>query len=498
MWGAAWRAICIISTAPIAKLGATNTRARFPSRAVASASARADSSSNPVVPTTTWTSAARHSRTFWAAASGVVKSTTTSAPSRTSASPVCSAGSALPASSRSSAASTASHTVSPIRPAAPETATRITLMCSSRLTDAAACLKCSSLGPMHAAESRSGSYSSRGQLGDVLGAHLLDPFEHLVEREQRDAEQGRASQPRHPRAGRLQPEHHPSLDVLLGALQLLGADAVIAKRRELAADDLAGLAHVFLAGTDIHRDHAVIHVLLAVGADRVGEPALLADLAEQARGGRAAEDRVENAQREASLVGARDPRASEADVVLLGLLGLEREARRGVVRALARDAVVLARRRAQLASGQLDDLLVLEVSRRGDDHVRPRVAGVVVRGDLGERGSSRSPARRRAPGAPAGGRRGRRPRARRGPGPGARPRTSRSPPARPRAPSRPRPRAATGEAASRPAARRPPRCARPAAARADGWIPCWSRRWSPPPCRRTAPRSRSPSGARCP
>ena len=50
------------------------------------------------------------------AVAGVVKSTTTSAPSRTSASDVSSAGSARPASSMSSAPSTASQTVAPIRP----------------------------------------------------------------------------------------------------------------------------------------------------------------------------------------------------------------------------------------------------------------------------------------------------------------------------------------------------------------------------------------------
>src|SRR3954447_7736775 len=65
------------------------------------------------------------SKTFAGAASGVVKSTITSAPSSTSFTAVSNAGSARPTSSMSSAASTAPQVVSPMRPAAPETTTLI-------------------------------------------------------------------------------------------------------------------------------------------------------------------------------------------------------------------------------------------------------------------------------------------------------------------------------------------------------------------------------------
>src|SRR3954447_1889331 len=87
---------CIISTAPMAKFGATNTLA--PVRPSIS------SRSQPVVPTTTCTPSARHWRTLCGAASGVVKSTTTSASPSTSAGPGPSEGSARPTRSRSSAA----------------------------------------------------------------------------------------------------------------------------------------------------------------------------------------------------------------------------------------------------------------------------------------------------------------------------------------------------------------------------------------------------------
>ena len=78
-----------------------------------------------MLPTTACTPASIASNTFAGAASGVVKSTITSAPSRTSLTEVSSAGSARPTSSMSSAPSTASQVVSPIRPAAPETTTLI-------------------------------------------------------------------------------------------------------------------------------------------------------------------------------------------------------------------------------------------------------------------------------------------------------------------------------------------------------------------------------------
>ena len=118
MCGATICAAFIISTAPIAKFGATN---RF-----ALPTPSSSEKSTPVVPITQWTPASRHSRALCSALSGVVKSTTTSASPSTSCSAMSSAGSARPTSAMSAAPSTAWHTVSPMRPAAPDTATLIT------------------------------------------------------------------------------------------------------------------------------------------------------------------------------------------------------------------------------------------------------------------------------------------------------------------------------------------------------------------------------------
>ena len=88
--------------------------------------------------------------------------------------------------------------------------------------------------------------------------------------------------------------------------------------------------------------------------DGVGEPALLADLLEEARGGRAAEDRVEHRGGEAARVGTRDAGGAEADVVLLGVLALEAQRRRGRRAQRARAPVAAARGAAAAVDGALD------------------------------------------------------------------------------------------------------------------------------------------------
>ena len=247
-----------------------------------------------------------------------------------------------------------------------------------------------------------------------------------------------------------------------------------AQQLELGADDRAGLLDVVLAGADVGGDQPGVDVLLGVGADRVGEAALLADLAEEARGGRAAEDRVEDGERVAALVVAGDARRAEADVVLLGVLAVEAQPGRllGLARRRRRRRCPAAGRDEPL--GELDDPVVVEVAGGADDDVGAGVAGVVVGRRCRGSGSRRSPRRRRAPGGRAGARRRPRRRERRGRGPGARPRTSRSPRSRPGARSRCPGRSAPGT--SRRAGRRPRRCARRGSGSRGGSSPCRSPR----------------------
>src|SRR5680860_1546454 len=344
MWRAIVCAASISSTAPIAKLGATKQLA-----SPASAASRSASRSKPVVPRTTWTPASKQALALASAVSGVLKSTTTSASPSTPASSTPSAGSAFPASCMSTAPSTASQTVWPMRPAAPETATRIMRPGSPRRAPAPR-----------------GSIPRRGR------------------RRQPRAARGRKAPPPARSARRLRREHEAALDVLLRPRQLGGRDRLAAQAVKLGADNRAGLLDVVLAGPHVGRDQAGVGVLLAVGADRVGEAALLAYLAEEPRGGRAAEDRVEHGEPVAALVVAHDARRAEADVVLLGVLRVEAQAARGGGLLGRRRAIRPGGRRDE-ALGERDDLFVLEVAGGADDDVGAGVAVLAVGLDVRHR-----------------------------------------------------------------------------------------------------------------
>ena len=114
--------------------------------------------------------------------------------------------------------------------------------------------------------------------------------------------------------------------MLTGAAQLVLADRLLAQALELVADHVQRLDDVVLTGADVDAHLPGVLVLARPGIDGVGEAALLAHLLEQARGGRAAEDRVQDRQGEAALVVAGDALSAQADVVLLGLLGVEGDA----------------------------------------------------------------------------------------------------------------------------------------------------------------------------
>src|SRR5262249_60436954 len=98
---------------------------------------------------------------------------------------------------------------------------------------------------------------------------------------------------------------------------------------DLLTRDLEALAQVLLPGADVDADLAGVGVLRREAIDGVSHPPLFPDLLEQPRGGRAAEDPVEQRGGEAPPIGARDPWGREADVVLLGVLALEAQARSG-------------------------------------------------------------------------------------------------------------------------------------------------------------------------
>ena len=142
----------------------------------------------------------------------------------------------------------------------------------------------SSSGPMPAADSRSGAHSSCGERREVVERHGVDALHQLVRLEQRQPVQQRAAEPVHARAGGLQREDDPRLDVLLARARAPPRSPARARRRlELGRDDLHRLAEVVRPGADVEADLARVLVLPGERVDAVGQAALLAHGLEQPR-----------------------------------------------------------------------------------------------------------------------------------------------------------------------------------------------------------------------
>src|SRR3712207_4039964 len=99
---------------------------------------------------------------------------------------------------------------------------------------------------------------------------------------------------------------------------------------QLGGDDAESFGEIVGAGAEIYADLAAVDVLTREREDGVCKPALLANGLEEPRRRQSAEDRVQHAGGVASLVVPRDAEAADADVDLLGVLGLEAHARRGL------------------------------------------------------------------------------------------------------------------------------------------------------------------------
>src|SRR5205823_10857595 len=167
-----------------------------------------------------------------------------------------------------------------------------------------------------------------GELADLLGLDGVDLRHDPPEREQLGVGDQRLAEPGHPARGRLHAEHDPALEVLLRALELARAQVPRGEIGDLRGADLDAAREVLLAGAEVDPDDAGVRVLRGEAVDGVGHAALLADLLEEARRGRAAEDRIEQRRGEAPPVRARDARRADADVVLLGVLAPEADAGR--------------------------------------------------------------------------------------------------------------------------------------------------------------------------
>ena len=132
----------------------------------------------------------------------------------------------------------------------------------------------------------------------------------------------------------------------------------------------------------VAREQPGLRVLSVVAVDRVGEPALLPHLLEQARRHAAPERGVHDQEREALGIAAREAVRAEADVRLLGLAALDQVAPRGIRRVLGGPQVPprrpsgleLAPRR-HAATEHPEQILVAEVAGRRHDEVPRHVVG---------------------------------------------------------------------------------------------------------------------------
>src|SRR5918992_4070281 len=297
--GAACCAKCIMSTAPIAKLGAMSTLAP----ACAASQPRTVSSlpaSKPVVPTTVCTPRSTHHRRLSMTASGWVKSTTASAAaSGLRASPMSTAAT----SSISSAASTAPQTSAPTRPRAPSTPTLITS--SSGRGDSLE----GELAVFEGADDGEGHGLGEDVAGhglNVVRRYRVDLGEHIVDRQQLFVHQLALADAAHPRPGVLEPEDHGAAQLPLAAGQLLEREAALGDLGHLVAADRQDLVDLGRLAPGVDAERAGVGVLRGVTVDRVRQPALLPDLLEQPRGHAAAERRVEHAEGESPIVGTGD------------------------------------------------------------------------------------------------------------------------------------------------------------------------------------------------
>ena len=171
-------------------------------------------------------------------------------------------------------------------------------------TCSTAARKRSSFGPIPAADSASGARSTpRARQRPPARRASISAITRSTERISVSVISALPSL-RHAVRRRLHREHDASLEVLLRSLELCLGDVARGDVGDLLGDDLEAGRDVLLACAHVDADVARVRVLARERVDRVGHPTLLADLLEEARGRRAAEDGVEERGGEAPTVGA--------------------------------------------------------------------------------------------------------------------------------------------------------------------------------------------------
>ena len=198
----------------------------------------------------------------------------------------------------------------------------------------------------------------------------------------------------HAGGGAFEAEEDVALDLLLGAAELFGGEECFFEAFELGHDE-GDHFEGFVGGcAGVDAERAGVGVGAEVGVDGVGHAALFADGLEEAGAHAAAEDGVEDEGCVAVFVGDFGRWDAEAELDLLkGALAAQDDGRafggRGEV-----DVGRAGGERGEFFGDGLDELVVVELSGGGEDHVAATEAlavvaeeGVLVEGGDGFRGA---------------------------------------------------------------------------------------------------------------
>ncbi len=330
----------------------------------------------------------------------------------------------------------------------------------------------SRVGADHRQRARLGREDALDRTVDVVAVDRFDARDQFVEVGHLALHLLGPSQPPHSTRRRLERHRERTGEVSLRRVSLGAGEPIGHQPIELRLDDLDGLGDAFGRRARVHGEEAGIGEGRAVRVHGVRQPALLPDLLEQPRRHPAAQRLVHDGERVAVGVERGDRRHAEHEMCLLG----------GAVhdgQGSWRHRVDGYAGRTRLAGvgealgDRLEHVVVREVSRGREHHVRRLIVRVVVVRDPVARHAFDALGACRAPRGRAGGRGRVRSRTGRGRGRRACRHASRSPPGSPDARTRHRCLETWDETARRQGCRCRDRDTTPATARRKPFAPAW-------------------------
>ena len=166
----------------------------------------------------------------------------------------------------------------------------------------------------------------------------------------------------------LEAEHEAALEMVFGALQLGARNRRCLHALQFLDDEIDHFADGFIRAAGVNRKGPGVAIRAQPAEDRVRQPAFFADVLEQPRAHRAAEQRVEHIARIAIVVALRIAADADANVALLELLVPDLRLGHDLRRLLA-DRLAGGLERSELLVDEITDALVLEVPHGRDDQV---------------------------------------------------------------------------------------------------------------------------------